>query len=367
MNNEINEICHARHGGKESLMEILKDSDFKKEIKAGLKKGYLFFGEEDYLKSFSIRSAEEAICPDPTFSFFNVMKLDALDFTPAKLVDALMPMPMMADRKLILLSGLNFVTMRPGELDELCQALEALEEYDYNTVIITAASDCFEAGYLPKSPSSALKKLAEHLTPVQFERCSPSRLNAWVQKHFAHNGVSVSPEFCAAMIDYCGRGMFQLANEIDKLSFYERSHGRETANAEDLHLVCIPATEYDVFAFTNAMMEGKQEVALAILADYKFRRVDPIFILSEVTRVFCDMESIRAMEADGCSFQEIAAHFKQYFKYHEYRVGLYQKSLRQISEKRLRRAIEACVATDAAMKNSFSSGYLPLEKLICSI
>ena len=41
-------------------MEILKDSDFKKEIKAGLKKGYLFFGEEDYLKSFAIRSAEES-------------------------------------------------------------------------------------------------------------------------------------------------------------------------------------------------------------------------------------------------------------------------------------------------------------------
>jgi DNA polymerase III delta subunit len=349
-------------------MEILKDSDFKKELKIGLKKGYLFFGEEDYLKSFAVRSAEEAVCPDPTFSLFNVMKPDALDLTPAKLVDALMPMPMMADRKLVVLSGLNFTTMRPNELDEFCEALSALEEYDYNTVIVNVTSDCLDTGYLPKSPSSALKKLAEHLVPVQFDRCTPSRLNAWVQKHFSHNGVTASPEFCAKMIDYCGRGMFQLANEINKLSCYQRYHGRDTVSEAELRLVCTPVTEYDAFAFANAVMEGKQEAALAILADYKFRRIEPVFILGEVVRIFCDMETIRAMEADGCSFGEIAAHFKQHFKYHEYKVSLYQKCLRQIPEKRLRRAIQSCVEADFAMKNSWSSSnYTALERLICSI
>ena len=150
-------------------MELLKDSDFKKELKGTPRRGYLFFGEEDYLKSFALKSAEEAISPDPTFSFFNVMKLDALDFSPAKLLDALMPMPMMADRKLVTITGLNFTTMRPNELDELCDALTALEEYDYNLLIVSAASDCFDPGYLPKRPSAVLSKLSEHLTPVQFE------------------------------------------------------------------------------------------------------------------------------------------------------------------------------------------------------
>ena len=348
-------------------MEILKDTDFKKDLKNEPRHGYLFFGEEDYLKSFSVRSAEETLCPDPTFAFFNVMKLDALDFTPSKLLDALMPMPMMTDRKLIVLSGLNFTSMRPTDLDELCDTLSALEEYDYNTLIVTVSADCFDAGYLPKSPSATLKRLSEYLTPVQFDRCSPSRLNSWVQKHFAHNGVEASPQFCALMIDYCGRGMFQLANEIDKLSFYERYHGRNQVSEADLRLVCTPITEYDVFAFTNAIMEGKQDAALAILGDYKFRRVEPVMILSEVSRVFCDMESIRAMEADGCSFGEIAEHFKRHFKYHEYKIGLYQKSLRQISEKRPRRAIEFCVDADTTIKNSWTSGYLALERLICSI
>ena len=117
-------------------MEILKESDFRKEIKAAPRSGYLLFGEEDYLKSFAVKTAREVICPDETFAFFNVMKLDALDFTPAKLIDALMPMPMGADRKLVTVTGLNFNTMRPNETDALCAALEALKE-DMSLIILT--------------------------------------------------------------------------------------------------------------------------------------------------------------------------------------------------------------------------------------
>lgn len=343
-------------------MELLRESDFRKELKSSSRAGYLFFGEEDYLKAHAIRAAEEALCPDPTFSFFNVMKLDALDFTPDKLLDALMPMPMMADRKLVTLSGLNFTTMRPNELEALCDALAALESYDYNLLIVTVAADCLDAGYLPKRPSATLSKLAELLTPVHFERIPPARLAAWAQKHFAHNGVNASPAICSLMIDYCGRSMFSLANEIDKLSYYELSHGRNEATEKDLRLVCTPVTEYDAFAFANAVMEGKQDIALSILADYKLRRVDPLVILGDVIRVFCDMEGVRAMTADGASPQEIASSLKL----HEFRVGLYQKSLRQASETRLQRAIAACIAADTSLKLS-PQGYTALEKLICSI
>jgi len=343
-------------------MEILKESDFRKEIKATPRLGYLLFGEEDYLKSFAVKTAREILCPDETFAFFNVMKLDALDFTPTKLIDALMPMPMGADRKLVTVTGLNFNAMRPNELEALCNALEALKEYDYNLLMISVASDCLDPGFLPKKPSATLTQLSEHLTPVAFDRCTPARLNAWVQKHFEHNGVHAEPDFCARMIDYCGRGMFRLANEIDKLSYYARFHQRSTVTDADLKTVCTPVTEYDAFAFANAIMDGKQEAALAILSEYRFRRMDPIFVLGDVIRVFCEMESIRLMQADGASAKEMSA----VLKLHEFKVGLYQKSLARTSEQRLRRSIDACLAADTSLKLS-PQGYAPLEQLICSI
>lgn len=343
-------------------MNLIKEADYRKEIKASPRAGYLFFGDEDYLKTFAIRHARDTLCPDPTFAFFNEMHLDAVDFTPDKLLDALMPMPMMADRKLITVHGLNFNTIRPNELDTLCDVLAQLPNYDYNVLIISVAADCLDAGYLPKRPSAVLSKLGEHLTPVQFERCTTAKLAAWIQKHFAHNGVQASPEFCTAMPDYCGHSMYILANEIDKLSYYTLSHGLTEATDANMRLVCTPAEEYDAFAFTNAIMEGKQDAALAILADYRFRRVEPLMILGDVTRVICDMISVRAMVSDGTPAAEIAS----VLKLHEFKVSLYQKSLRNTSEKRLHRALEACTAADTSLKLS-PQGYTALERLICTL
>ena len=344
------------------MLPIIKESDFRKELKSAPRAGYLFFGEEDYLKAFAVKQARELVSPDPSLAFFNDMRLDAVEFTPQKLLDALPPLPMMVDRKLITVSGLNFNTMRPNELEELCEVLAELETYDYNLLILIASADCLDPGYLPKRPSAPLTKLGEYLTPVQFERCTTAKLTAWIGKHFAHNGVEVSPALCAQMADYCGHSMFTLACEIDKLCFYTRYHGKAQATEEDMKLVCCPANEYDAFAFTNAIMDGKQETALSILADYRFRRIHPLIVLGDVTRVICDMITVRAMIAEGTTAKEIA----QALKMHEFKVGLYQKSLRNISEKRLHRAFEACLAADASLKLS-PLGYTPLEKLICSL
>lgn len=343
-------------------MELLKESDFRKELKSGLRSGYLFFGDEDYLKSFSIKQAREVLCPDPTCAFFNEMKLDAIDYTPQKLLDALMPMPMMAEQKLVTLSGLNFNTMKPNEVDELCEVLAALSDYDYNVLIVTVAADCFTPGFIPKSPSKLLTRLSEFLTPVQFDRCTTAKLAAWVQKHFLHNGVEADGAFCTRFPEYCGHSMFILANEIDKLSYYVLFHGRTTVTDADMRLVCTPANEYDVFAFTNAIMEGKNEAALSVLADYRFRRIDPLFVMGDVLKVICDMIAIRAMTQEGVPNSEMGA----LLKLHEFKVGLYQKSLRQIGDRRLERALEACTQADLSMKSS-QAGYAPLEKLICQI
>ncbi len=343
-------------------MEILKDAEFRKELKNAPRTGYLFFGDEDYLKSHALASLKERICPDPTYAFFNELKLDAIDYEPQKLLDALTPLPMMADFKLVHLSGLNFNTMRQNDLDALCEVLATLAEYDYNVLVISVAADALNAGYLPKRPSPTLAKLAEYLTPVQFDRCTTAKLASWVQKHFAHNGITVDAAFCMRFPDYCGHSMFILSNEIDKLSFYARSHGKDSVTDADMRLVCTPADEYDAFAFTNAIMESRPEAALAILADYKFRRVDPLMILGDVTRVICDMVAVRAMQQEGTPAAEIAS----ILKLHEFKVGLYQKSLRQTSERRLLRALDACTDADRSLKSS-SAGYAPLEELICKL
>lgn len=341
-------------------MEIIKEADFRKEIKSNPATGYLFFGEEDYMKSFASKLATETISPDPSFSFFNEIKFDALTYSPEALLDALMPLPMMADRKLIFVTGLDFGAMKPNEIDSLCSVLSKLEDYDYNTVIINVAADRLDPGYLPKRPSALLKKLGEHLKPVNFEKNTPARLAAWVGKHFEHNGVRASADVCALVIERCGRDMFNLASETDKLSFYAKQSGRDEVTREDVMLVATSAVEYDAFAFTNAIGARKKEEALNILRELKMRREDPIIIMGEITKTVCDMTSVSALKADGLTSGEIS----RILNIHEYRISLILQN--KLKTDVCKNMLKRCKEADLEIKSS-RDGYSALEKLICTI
>ena len=343
-------------------MELIKEDVFRRQLKKGLTGGYLFFGEEDYLKSFALNAAREAMCPDPTFALFNDVRIDALGYSAGALLDALMPPPMMCDAKLVTVSGLNIGALRASEVDDLCEALEALSQYDYNVLILSVPAGQIEEGTLPRRPSPILSRLSEYLTPVLFEPISGARLVSWVGKHFEHHGVTASPEVSAFLIEYAGRSMFTLSAETEKLAYYVLQNGRRTVTAEDVSRVSVPELSADSFALANAILDGRYEEAMNALAVMKFRRVEPVMILSEVSRVICDLVSVKALRESGLPAGEIASTLKM----NEYKARLYLNGAATKSAKKLRRAVELCSEADLALKLS-PQGYVAIERLICSL
>ena len=342
-------------------MEIIKEDGFRKLIKGGLSGGYLFFGEEDYLKSHSLKSAREAICADEGFAVFNDITIDPLDYSAAALLDALMPMPMMSEQKIVTINGLHISGLKPSEIDDLCDVLATLPEYDYNVLIICVPAGGIDEGNLPKSPSSTLQKLAAHITPVRFEAVTPARLVSWLGKHFTHNGVTATPQVCSFMINYCGSSMFTLAAECDKLSYYAQAHGRQSITEDDVRAVCSADLSADSFALANSILDGRGDKALDVLAVMKFRRIDPVIVMGEVIGIYAEMLMIKTLAEKGYSAPEIASELK----INEYKLARYLKSLRGLSVERMHATIRAAALADSELKSGTKS-YAPLEKLICS-
>lgn len=341
----------------------ISDSDFRRQAKSAPGTGYLFYGDEDYLKIHAVRLVQDIVAPDPAFALFNVVKIAYEDYTPEKLVDAMQPPPMMADRKLILLTGFDFTSMRATETDELLEALDALKEYDFNTVILSVASGLVDEGYSVSKPSAILKKLGEKLCAVKFDKCTPGRLAVWANKHFAHNGVNISDGAVDFFINYCGSSMMRLANEIEKLCAYVLYEGREEATREDIRLVCCADTEYDNFAFANAIAEGRSQDALSILDYMKFKRVDPLIIFGETSKTFCDMLLVKQLSEAGMTPADMAR--EKYLN--DFRAKILLRSASRLSLESLHRKIALCEETDRKNKLSFGSGsYVPLEMLICT-
>ena len=343
-------------------MEIINEAEYRKRLKTGVQGAYVFFGAEDYLKAYAINATRAAVCPDEAFAVFNDITLDALDFSADKLLDAMTPPPMMADERLIVIRGLDPCSMKAAELDALIEALALLPEYDYNTVLWHVAAGLIDERTLQKKTPAVLKKLFEVATPVQFPASTDGRLAAWAGKHFAHLGVSVSPADCAFLVDFAGKSMYLLANEIEKIAYYVLSKGRTAATAEDIRLVAVPSMEMDTFALSNAILEGRTERALEALAVLKFERKDPLLIMGELSRTLCDMQAVRLYTDAGKSVKEIA---KLLGGMHEYKAGLYHTAAKKCGVASLKRALSLCQEADSTLKSG-NAAYVGIEALIAA-
>ena len=159
--------------------------------------------------------------------------------------------------------------------------------------------------------------------------------------------------------------MFTLSSETEKLSYYVLSQGRTQVTREDIHTVSVPELEADTYALANAIMDGNYQAAMDALEVMKFRRVDPIMVLSQVTRTVCDLCDIRALVKEGLRADEIAEVLRP-LRMNEYKIKLCMNSAASKSDKRLRRALRLCAEADAALKLS-PQGYLAIERLIGSL
>lgn len=349
-------------GGLE--MKIIGDSELRKELKNGSSDshGYLFFGDEDYMKLNALKLARSSVASDASFAPFNDIRLDALEFTPSKLLDALMPPPMMAERKIVTVSGLDFTAMRQSDFGALLEVLGTLEEYDYNLLIINVPSGLIDEGYSASKPSAAITKLGEFLTPVRFDRVARSRLAGWAIKHFEHGGASSDEKTAAFFVDFCGGDMFKLANEAEKLCAYALASGRTTITIDDVRNVCVAETEFDSFAFTNAIMDGRNADSLEILEQLKLRRVDPIAIFGDISRTVCDILMVKRLIDDGMTSADIGAARIM----NEYRAKIYARAARGVGYDALYRRMELLCETDMRLKSSGAGDYLAIELFICA-
>lgn len=351
-----------------SELKIYGDAELRKQIKAGNIEGaYLFFGEEDYLKSYYVGLIKAAVSQDPVFAVFNEVEIAPADLTPFALESALMAMPMGADKKIITVKNLSFSGAKPTYIDELVEAVSLIGEMSHNVLVITASADGLDAGRLPTRPSPLLKKLGACMTLVQFPEQTPARLVAWAQKHFEHFGVKASPELCNYLISRCGRSMYILSSEIEKLAFYTLYNGKDTATREDAELVTVPELDCDTFALTNAVISGDRAAAVGVLEVLKFRRTEPQLILGEISSTLYSMARVAAVMDKTGDARAIARETGM----HEYRVGMLMRALNgagtaKDGRARLERAVRLCAVADEKLKLG-GRDYEPIERMLCSM
>ena len=330
-------------------------NDFKNSLKK-LSGGYLFCGEENYLKSHYLSAARKETVSEG--DFFNHIVINADGYTPDVLASAMESLPVMADKKLIELTGLPLDDMNSDEIDDLCAVLDLLPQYEYNVLIIYTETHEFDCG-TQKQPSPLMKTLSSHIAPVVFSKETPARLASWIAKHFASEKIIACPCEVDALIDRCGCDMFTLSSEIEKLCWYLKSQGREKLTADDVKNVSSESKEIAAFDLANSILGGKADDAFSILKELKLRKEKPEIILFGISRVICDLLLVKAIAENGGSAQTVSKKMKM----HEYKAGLYFRASSRCDGNKLRSIARECADADMLIKSSQIDSYTVLDRL----
>ena len=263
---------------KESKLPLLKE-----QIKENrLEKLYLFYGEEEYLKEHYIKKITELI-PDGGLPEINRITINGqADYNDYD--DAWEGMPMMTDRRLLLIRDSNIFTIKkskdiiPPTEDQREFWAEKFKRLSDDTVVIFCEKNVDQRSALYKSTA----KLG---FAVDFEYLPVPDLKAWVVKKAMKAGKKIDDTTAEYLISVIDKGLNNLERELDKLiNFCDGIIYRS-----DVDRIASRSTEIKIFDITNGINEGDADKVFRTLNELRTQKESPFgtlyLIYSNVTKM----------------------------------------------------------------------------------
>lgn len=106
-------------------------------------------------------------------------------------------------------------------------------------------------------------------------------LARWIKDAAQQKGASISPPAITSLINLVGNDLWVLDRELEKLSLY--AWGR-TIDDTDVSALVSQAKEANIFNAVDAMIEGRQRDAIALLQQLRDDGRDPSYIIAMIQR-----------------------------------------------------------------------------------
>lgn len=344
---------------------------FSAAVKQGICGAFVFFGEEDYLKTVCCEKAFRAVMSEgmDVFNFFPI------SFSPAsgtreaameKLFDAVNAVPVMQDKKLVVITDLSPAALPKDLLENLCQALASAAQSDDTVLILECRADELVADYKLEA-STVYKKLAACAKMVRFDLLTRGKLIAWAKRCFREEAVILSDEAAGLLCDLCAGRMLALSGEIQKLVCYAKYVKGGTPPALDdkdvREIVCASTPDEIPFAMLTAAQSWRLSEMLEAMDTAREQREEPIAVLAKLSRIYLDMLFIKTASENRMPPSEIAKALKM----KDFRVGKYLASIAKVPISVIENAVHLSYETDKRLKSLPSDPWVLLDKLIVEI
>lgn len=316
----------------------------KEDLESGkLKKVYLLYGEEVYLKNLYKKKLKDAVLPSG--DTMNLSAYEGKGIQIREVIERAETLPFFADRRLVLIENSGFFKAASPELAEYIPRMP--EE----TCMVFVENEVDRRGKLYKAVSSAGRA-------VEMKRQTEKTLMNWVLSALRKEKKNITSATMELFLTCTGSDMEFIQNELEKLLCY--TAGRDVITSEDVEQICTVRTENKIFDMINAVSEGKQKRALALYYDLLSLKEPPMRILYLITRQFNLLMQVKDMLEQGFSQDTIA----QKLKIQSFIVRNCARQARSFGLKELKTVVKDCVDMEEAVKSGMMNDTMGVELLI---
>lgn len=329
------------------------------ELKSSLERGelqklYVFYGEEEYLKEYYIKKIEELV-PDCSLEEFNRIRLeDISDYSAYD--DAFEGMPMMTDRRTLLIRDSNiFTTRRSGAVVPPTDSQKKFWEDKFkrlsdDTVVIFSEKNV--------DARSALFKSASKVGfTVKCEYMPENELASWAVRVAARAGKKMDGSVAAYLVAITDPGLNSLKNELDKLiNFCD-----EIIYRSDVERVVSKSTAVQVFDIIDGIIEKDARKVFSVVNNLKTRKESPFGILY---LIYANAEKMLRLKLMRVSNRNEAA---KVLSASPWVAGRYLDNSAKFDSESLKRMVLLVPEIDYEIKNGRISEWQALETYIFEV
>lgn len=308
-----------------------------------LKKVYLLYGEEAYLKTLYKNKLKNAVIPPEDTMNLSVFEGKGID--AGEVISQAETMPFFADRRMILIENSGFFKSASPELAEY------IPQMPQETCLVFVENEVDKRGKLYKAVKNTGRA-------VELKRQDERTLMNWVLSTLRREKKNITSATMELFLTRTGNDMEFIEKELEKLLCY--TMGRDVITTEDVEKICTVRTENKIFEMINAIAEKKQKKALDLYYDLLALKEPPMRILYLITRQFNLLMQVKQMQAQGFDQNGIAEKLKM----QSFIVRNYSRQARRFQTEELEKAVKDCVDTEESVKTGRMNDVMSVELLI---
>ncbi len=329
----------------------MTENELKTRIKEGNGGLYVLYGAESYLtEQYARMIARQTVEED--FAVFNLQRFDGQTATPEELAQAVEALPMMAEKKCVLVRDAD---AGGADGERLLALLDGLSPYCVLVFWqITVQPD------KRKGWTAFLRRAEELGCVVNFERKTATEAAKILVSGAKRRGCTLSGEDARYLVEQAGNDLQLLLGELDKLAALADGG---TITRQLIDTAGTKNLEARVFDLSKAILQGKTEQAYDLLHRLFMLREEPVAVLGVLSNAYADLYRAKIAAAGGQTAESLAADFKNY-KGKEFRLRNAARDAAHLRVETLRDCLQILADADAALKLGRGQERILLEQTV---